>query len=85
MTRDEGFPSNPAPDGILECLKRMETPPSQAITIGDTPLDILAGKAAGTLTIGVLSGIGNRAQLQEEEPTAIIGRVSDLLSLFDLE
>ncbi len=85
MTRDEGFPNKPAPNGILECLKRMEISPNQAITIGDTPLDIRAGKAAGTLTIGVLSGIGSRPQLQAEEPTAIIGGVSDLLSLFDLE
>ena len=85
MTREEGFPNKPAPDGILECLKRMEILPNQAITIGDTPLDIRAGKAAGTLTVGVLSGIGSRAQLQAEEPTAIIGRVSDLLSLFDPE
>lgn len=85
MTREEGFPNKPAPDGILECLKRMEISPSQAITIGDTPLDIRAGKAAGTLTVGVLSGIGSRSQLQAEEPTAVIGGVSDLLSLFDLK
>jgi len=85
ITREEGFPNKPAPDGILECLKRMDIPPNQAITIGDTPLDIRAGKAAGTLTVGVLSGIGNRAQLQAEEPTAIVGGVSELLSLFDLE
>ena len=85
MTREEGFPNKPAPDGILECLKRMKIPPNQAITIGDTPLDIRAGKAAGTLTVGVLSGIGSCSQLQAEEPTAIIGGVSDLLSLFNLE
>jgi phosphoglycolate phosphatase/pyrophosphatase PpaX len=85
MTREEGFPNKPAPDGILECLKRMEILPSQAITIGDTPLDIRAGKAAGTLTVGVLSGIGSRPQLQAEEPTAIIENVSNLWSLFDLE
>ncbi len=83
MTREDGFSPKPAPDGILECLRRMEIHPSQAITIGDTPLDIRAGKAAGTLTIGVLSGIGSCVQLQAEEPTAILGGVSDLLSLFD--
>ena len=85
MTREEGFPNKPAPDGVLECLKRMEIQPNQAITIGDTPIDIRAGKVAGTLTVGVLSGIGSRTQLQAEEPTAIIAGVSDLLSLFDLE
>ena len=81
MTREDGFPLKPAPDGILECLRRMSVQPTHAIIIGDTPLDIRAGKAAGTLTIGVLSGIGNQVQLEAEAPTAIVKDVSQLLSL----
>jgi HAD superfamily hydrolase (TIGR01509 family) len=85
MTREEGFAQKPEPDGILECLRRMKAQPSHAITIGDTPLDVRAGKAAGTLTIGVLSGIGTRAQLQAEAPTAIIKDISQLLPLLNLK
>jgi len=85
LTREEGFPQKPAPDGILECLRRMKVEPSHAITIGDTPLDVRAGKAAGTLTIGVLSGIGTREQLEAENPTAIIKDISEVLSLLNLE
>ena len=81
MTREDGFPLKPAPDGILECLRRMNVHATHAIVIGDTPLDIRAGKAAGTLTIGVLSGIGNQVQLEAEAPTAIIKDISQLLSL----
>ena len=81
MTREDGFPLKPAPDGILECLRRMNVHATHAIVIGDTPLDIRAGKAAGTLTIGVLSGIANQGQLEAEAPTAIIKDVSQLLSL----
>ncbi len=85
ITREDGFLPKPAPDGILECLRRMEISPDHAIIIGDSPLDIRAGKAAGSLTIGVLSGIGNRAQLETEAPTAIINHVSQLLSLLNLK
>ena len=85
MTREDGFPQKPAPDGILECLRRMKVIPNNAIVIGDTPLDIRAGKAAGTLTIGVLSGIGTRAQLEAEAPTAIIEHISQLLLVLNLE
>lgn len=81
ITREDGFPLKPAPGGILECLRRMNVHPPHAIVIGDTPLDIRAGKAAGTLTIGVLSGIGNQVQLEAEAPTAIIKDISQLLSL----
>ena len=85
LTREEGFPPKPAPDGILECLRRMNIQPSHAITIGDTPLDIRAGKAAGTLTIGVLSGIGTQVQLEAEAPTAIIKDISQLFPLLNLK
>jgi HAD superfamily hydrolase (TIGR01509 family) len=85
MTREEGFSQKPEPDGILECLRRMGVQPSHAITIGDTPLDIRAGKAAGTLTVGVLSGIGTQVQLEAEAPTAIIKDISQLLLLLNLK
>jgi HAD superfamily hydrolase (TIGR01509 family) len=84
ITRDDGYPVKPAPDGILESLNRMEVDPGHALTIGDTLMDIRAGRAAGTLTIGVLSGIGSRAQLEAEGPTAVIENVAELLSLLNL-
>jgi HAD superfamily hydrolase (TIGR01509 family) len=84
ITREDGFLPKPAPDGILECLRRMEVSSDHAIIVGDSPLDIRAGKTAGSLTIGVLSGIGSQAQLETEAPTAIIKHVSQLLSLLNL-
>ncbi len=85
ITREDGFLPKPAPDGILECLRRMEVSSDHAIIIGDSPLDIRAGKTAGSLTIGVLSGIGSHAQLEAEGPTAIIKDISQLLSLLNLQ
>ena len=85
ITREDGFLQKPAPDGILECLRRMEVSSDHAIIVGDSPLDIRAGKTAGSLTIGVLSGIGSQAQLETEAPTAIIKHVSQLLPLLNLQ
>jgi len=85
MTHEDGFPHKPAPDGILECLRRMEIRPDRALAVGDSPLDIRAGKAAGTITVGVLSGIGSRAQIEAESPTAIIDEVTQLLLLMPLK
>jgi len=84
VTREDGLQLKPAPDGIIECLRRMEVDPGKAVTVGDTPMDIQAGKAAGTLTIGVLSGIGNREQLEAENPTVIIDGVAQILSVLRL-
>lgn len=84
VTREDGLQLKPAPDSIIECLRRMEVDPGKAVTVGDTPMDIQAGQAAGTLTIGVLSGIGNREQMEAENPTFIIEGVAQILSLLNL-
>lgn len=39
-------------------------PPEQVAVIGDTPLDIEAGKAAGTRTVGVATGPFSAAELR---------------------
>ncbi len=85
VTREDGFPLKPAPDSILECLRKLEVDPAAAIVVGDTPLDIRAGKAAGTITIGVLSGIGTREQLEAESPSIILDGVGQIVSILDLE
>jgi HAD superfamily hydrolase (TIGR01509 family) len=84
VTRDDGFPRKPEPGGILECLKRMEISPRNALMVGDSLLDIRAGKDAGTLTIGVLSGLASRRQFQAEEPTALVEDVTQVLSVLNI-
>ena len=47
---DAGFVRKPSPDGILRLMADHEIPPEQAVMIGDRPLDMQAGRAAGVLT-----------------------------------
>lgn len=42
--------SKPDPHGILEVLGRMDVAPDRVIMIGDSELDVMAGKNAGTYT-----------------------------------
>jgi phosphoglycolate phosphatase-like HAD superfamily hydrolase len=48
-------------------------------------MDIRAGKAAGTLTVGVLSGLASRRQLEAEAPNALLEDITGLLTLMDVE
>lgn len=41
----------PNPEGLEKILKKNKTPPAEAIIIGDTRNDILAGQAAGIATV----------------------------------
>jgi N-acetyl-D-muramate 6-phosphate phosphatase len=56
--------TKPYPDPILFAAKWMNVPPEQCLMIGDTTVDIRAGRAAGSQTVGVLCGFGQEAELR---------------------
>jgi phosphoglycolate phosphatase-like HAD superfamily hydrolase len=49
--------------------------------VGDTPADILAGKAAGTMTCAVTYGFGRRETLLQCAPDYVIDSFGELLTL----
>jgi HAD superfamily hydrolase (TIGR01549 family) len=51
VTADNGFPRKPAPDSINYLLQKYNLNPQKTVMIGDRPLDIEAGRAAGVHTI----------------------------------
>lgn len=46
----------PHPEPVLKALSALNVPPENAVMVGDTKPDIVAGKAAGLLTVGVTYG-----------------------------
>jgi N-acetyl-D-muramate 6-phosphate phosphatase len=56
--------TKPYPDPVLYAVKAMGFAPDACVMIGDTTVDIRAGKAAGTQTIGVLCGFGEEPELR---------------------
>jgi len=73
----------PAPDLLVECLHRLDRPPHRSVYVGDSPIDIIAAKAAGVRSIGVLSGASDRASLEEVEPELILDHVGQLPALLN--
>ena len=53
-------------------------PNARAVMIGDRLHDIIAGKANGLSTIGVLWGFGSREELDAERPDHVVGSAADL-------
>ena len=68
----------PAGDPLIECCRRINTAPAKCVYIGDTRTDIQAGKAAGTYTVGVLTGFDDQDTLRAERPDAVIDSISEL-------
>ena len=55
----------PAPDPILKAASGLGVHPTECAIVGDTEVDVRAGKAAGARTIGVTWGYGTRARLED--------------------
>jgi phosphoglycolate phosphatase len=76
-----GLRLKPAPDTILAALAALHCGPPHALMVGDTPADILAGKAAGTTTCAVAYGFGTREALVQCAPDYVIDSFSELVTL----
>jgi phosphoglycolate phosphatase len=56
VTRDDTRMVKPHPEQIERALAKLGVPPEKALMVGDHPTDIVAGKACGAKTVGVLTG-----------------------------
>jgi phosphoglycolate phosphatase len=75
---DDGFENKPAPASVVELCRRTGIPAARTAVVGDSPADLRMGRAASVArTIGVLSGVGDRALL---EPLAdvILASIAEL-------
>jgi HAD superfamily hydrolase (TIGR01549 family) len=73
--------TKPYPDPILYAAEKMGVAPENCLMIGDTTVDIRAGKAAGTQTVGVLCGFGERAELERRESDLILDTTAQLADI----
>ena len=76
-----GLQLKPAPDTVIAALTALHCAPQQALMVGDTAADILAGKAAGLRTCAVTYGFGALDELQRCEPDYVIDTFGDLAAL----
>ena len=76
-----GLRLKPAPDTILAALAALHCAPPHALMVGDTPADVLAGKAAGTETCAVTYGFGTREALLQCAPDHVIDSFGELVDL----
>jgi HAD superfamily hydrolase (TIGR01509 family) len=78
ITTDQVTNKKPAAEPLIECGKRLHVDMEKIVYVGDSRVDIRAGKAAGTMTIGVLTGVDDYESLKAEEPDTILDSVVGL-------
>lgn len=83
---DDVKEGRPAPDMIFRAMEATGIAnAAEVLNVGDTRLDLQAGKRAGVLgVIGVLTGIQKEDRLLPESPSHLISSVADLPSLIEV-
>lgn len=72
----------PEPDPVLAGLAALGIDATKAAYVGDAPVDVLAGNAAGTRTVACLWGPFSRADFSACSPDHIIEHPDELSILF---
>lgn len=73
--------TKPYPDPILWVAAQLGVEPHACVLIGDTVVDIRAGKAAGAQTVGVLCGFGSESELRHAGADLILTSPAELLTI----
>ena len=63
---------------MVWAARQMGLEPQECLMIGDTTVDIRAGKAAGAQTVGVLCGFGDEKELRRAGADLILPSTADL-------
>jgi len=71
----------PDPEPVRIALHRLDCSATDAIFVGDSIHDMLAGNAAGVQSAAALWGPFDRADLEPGNPSTWLERISDLLTL----
>src|SRR5574341_1763021 len=79
--RDSTWRIKPHPQPVLFAARALKLDPQQCLMVGDTTVDILAGRRAGSWTCGVLSGYGERYELERAGAHVILDHIYTLASV----
>ena len=75
--------TKPYPDPVLLAAQKMNMPPQNCLMIGDTTVDIRAGRSARAQTVGVLCGFGEEAELRRMGADEVLQDTTKLLGLLE--
>lgn len=73
--------TKPFPDPVLWAAEQMCVSPENCLMVGDTTVDMRAGKMAGAQTVGVLCGFGQEVELRRAGADLILPHTTALAEL----
>ena len=83
MLAKDDAKNKPDPDGLEQIITEFGIGKNECLYVGDSPIDVLTGKAAGVRTIAVATGVATMEQLRENGSDGIITNLKQLLTLIN--
>jgi len=77
--------TKPFPDPVIYAAKALGLEAEQCVMVGDTIVDVVAGRSAGAQTIAVLCGFGTQRELARAGADLILSSTADITQLFDID
>ena len=81
ITPDDAVDVKPSPLPFLAAMKELRVQPNESFVVGDEPVDMLGGKKAGAITIGIPQGFFTREELENAGADHIINSLDELSSI----
>jgi phosphoglycolate phosphatase len=78
---DSGYPKKPDPTSVLSIMKKGLITPTEALLVGDSPIDIEMGRNAGVLTVSITHGLADEDELASAAPDVMVRNFEELLEL----
>ncbi len=79
--QQEGIPRKPSPEGIYYVLDKLGVEKDCTTYIGDSDVDMVTGKGAGVLTVGVSWGFRDKEVLEKSGADQIVEHAEELLGI----
>jgi HAD superfamily hydrolase (TIGR01509 family) len=78
LTAQDTRKPKPSPEALIKALNAIDIQVCDCLVVGDSVIDIKAGKAAGAKTIAVLSGLYTKQELAKLNPDLILENATQL-------
>lgn len=80
---DDVLRPKPDPEPVFQALEQLGAAPRNAVMVGDTVSDMMAGVSAGARTIGIASGAYSQEELLDAGAEAVVTGFVELSSVLD--
>ena len=85
LTREDVTQVKPHPEHLFTAIQALGLTPPLVLMVGDHPTDVMCGRAAGTLSVGVSKDPQRIADLTQAGADFLIGSVPELMVLLNGE